>query len=202
MAVSRGRGLRPGGVVRALGRLSLLIGFGFAAGLTIGVLSEEPELLAGNLRGEGEAVVLAPTEGPIAESDAAAGKVLSEQVVEQVAEEREAVMETRPEEVSRESPPAVPARPPPPRADSNQDRFWAIQVGAFADEASAARLADGLVAKGYPAELLAAGGESKRWRVRVQPLSDEEKAKEIAIRLKRVERLPTWVIPVEGRPHR
>jgi cell division septation protein DedD len=202
MAVSRGRGLRPGGVVRALGRLSLLIGFGFAAGLTIGVLSEEPELLAGHLRGEGEAIVLAPTEGPIAESDAAAGKVLSEQVVEQVAAEREAVMETRPEEVPRENLPVVAARPVTPRADSNQDRFWAIQVGAFADEASAARLADGLVAKGYPTELLAAGGESKRWRVRVQPLSDEEKAKEIAIKLKRVEHLPTWVIPVEGRPHR
>jgi cell division septation protein DedD len=202
MAVSRGRGLRPGGVVRALGRLSLLIGFGFAAGLTIGVLSEEPELLAGHLRGEGEAIVLAPTDGPIAESDAAAGKVLSEQIVEQVAAEREAVMETRPEEVPRESLPVVAAQPVTPRADSNQDRFWAIQVGAFADEASAARLADGLVAKGYPAELLPAGGESKRWRVRVQPLSDEEKAKEIAIRLKRVERLPTWVIPVEGRPHR
>lgn len=202
MAVSRGRGLRPGGVVRALGRLSLLIGFGFAAGLTIGVLSEEPELLAGHLRGEGEAIVLAPTEEPIAESGAAAGQVLAEQVVEHVAAEREAVMETLPEEMPRDGLPVVAARPATPRADSNQDRFWAIQVGAFADEASAARLADGLVAKGYPTELLAAGGESKRWRVRVQPLSDEEKAKEIASRLKRVERLPTWVLPVEGRPRR
>jgi cell division septation protein DedD len=202
MAVSRGRGLRPGGVVRALGRLSLLIGFGFAAGLTIGVLSEEPELLAGHLRGEGEAIVLAPTEEPIAEPGAAAGQVLSEQGVEHVAAEREAVMETRPEEMPRDGLPVVAARPVTPRADANQDRFWAIQVGAFADEASAARLADGLVAKGYPTELLAAGGESKRWRVRVQPLSDEEKAKEIASKLKRVERLPTWVLPVEGRPRR
>jgi cell division protein FtsN len=178
----------------------LLIGFGFAAGLTIGVLSEEPELLAGHLRGEGEAIVLAPPEELVAESGAVAGQTVSEQVVEQVAAEREAVMETRPEEIPTESLPVVAARPVTPRAASNQDRFWAIQVGAFADEASAARLADGLVAKGYPTEVLAAGGESKRWRVRVQPLSDEEKAKEIAIRLKRVEQLPTWVLPVEGRP--
>ena len=202
MAVSRGRGLRPGGVVRALGRLSLLIGFGFAAGLTIGVLSEEPELLAGHLRGEGEAIVLAPTEEPIAESGVAAEEVLSEQIVERVAAEREAVMETRPEEIPKDGLPVVAARPTTPRADSNQDQFWAIQVGAFADEASAARLADGLVAKGYPTELLAAGGDSKRWRVRVQPLGDEEEAKEIAIKLKRVERLPTWVLSVEGRPRR
>jgi len=180
----------------------LLIGFGFAAGLTIGVLSEEPELLAGHLRGEGESIVLAPTEEPIAESGAAAGQALSEQSVEHVAAERETVMEARPEEIPRDGLPVVAARPATPRADSNQDRFWAIQVGAFADEASAARLVDSLVAKGYPTELLAAGGESKRWRVRVQPLSDEEKAKEIAIRLKRVERLPTWVLSVEGRPRR
>lgn len=202
MAVSRGRGLRPGGVVRALGRLSLLIGFGFAAGLTIGVLSEEPELLAGHLRGEGEAIVLAPPEEAVAESGATEGQGLPEQVVEEVAAEREAVMETRPEEIPSESLPVVAARPVTTGDDLNQDRFWAIQVGAFADEASAARLADALVAKGYPAELLAEGGEPKRWRVRVQPLSDEEKAKEIAIRLKSAEGLPTWVLPVEGRPGR
>jgi cell division protein FtsN len=180
----------------------LLIGFGFVAGLMIGVLSEEPELLAGHLRGEGEAILLAPTEEPIAEAGAPAGPALSEQGIQDIAAERKVVMESRPEEIPQESLPVVAAQPVAPRADSNQDRLWAIQVGAFSDEASAARLADGLVAKGYPTELLAASGESKRWRVRVQPLSGEAKAKEIAIRLKRVERLPTWVLPMEGRPRR
>lgn len=60
MASPRGRGLRlrPGGVVRALGRLVALVGVGFALGLTFGLVTEEPELLARHLRGESESVDL------------------------------------------------------------------------------------------------------------------------------------------------
>ena len=44
---------------------------------------------------------------------------------------------------------------PHPKSEVPLEKMgYSIQVGAFADEASAARLADGLVAKGYPAELL------------------------------------------------
>ena len=196
MASSRGRGLRPGGVVRALGRLILLIGFGFAAGLLIGVLSEEPELLAGHLRGEGETIVLTATE----EDESSAERTFSEQGAPRVDVERSAAMETRSEEIPDERLPVVAAPPAEGLAGSNHDRLWAIQVGAFSDEASATRLADGLGAKGYPTELLAAGGNSQRWRVRVQPVRGEANAKEIAVRLKRVEQLPTWVLPMEGRP--
>lgn len=195
MTASRGRGLRPGGVVRSLGRLSLLIGFGFVAGLLIGVLSEEPELLAGHLRGEGEAIVLTPAE--VAEMPA--GQVSPEPQVEQAIVERTVVMEKRPEEMPKPNLPAIAAERPVRLADSKEDRSWAIQVGAFADEASAARLAENLAEKGYPTELLAASGSAQRWRVRVQPLPGEAKAKEIAVRLKRVEQLPTWVLPMEGR---
>ncbi len=195
MATSRGRGLRPGGVVRTLGRLFLLIGFGFAAGLLIGVLSEEPELLAGHLRGEGESVVLVQTEV----DGMPAAAAISDAAVPQEDAERRAVMEMRPEENPDASLPVVAARAKKRTDATEQAGSWAIQVGAFADEASAVRLADGLGAKGYPTELLSAGGDSPRWRVRVQPLPSEAKAKEIAIRLKRVEQLPTWVLPVEGR---
>jgi cell division septation protein DedD len=195
MTASRGRGLRPGGVVRALGRLSLLVGFGFVAGLLIGVLSEEPELLAGHLRGEGEVIVLTP--GEVAETPA--GQAPSETEVEQENVERTVVMETRPEEKPNPNLPVVGAEAPVRLADSKENRPWAIQVGAFADEASAARLAEDLAAKGFPTELLTASGSAQRWRVRVQPLHGEVKAKETAVRLKQVERLPTWVLPMEGR---
>lgn len=198
MAASRGRGFRPGGVVRTLGRLFLLIGFGFVAGLLIGVLSEEPELLAGHLRGESESVVLAATEV----AGTPAERASSEPAVEHAQVERKAVMEIRHEEIPDASLPVVAARAAERPTDSKQGDLWAIQVGAFADEASAMRLADELGAKGYPTELLAAGGDSPRWRVRVQPLRGEEKAKKLAIRLKRVEQLPTWVLPVEGRARR
>ena len=195
MAASRGRGLRPGGVVRTLGRLCLLIGFGFAAGLLIGVLSEEPELLAGHLRGEGESVVLVQTE-----VDGTPGSgALSEPAIPREDAERSAVMEIRPEETPDASLPVVAARAKKRAEATEQAGSWAIQVGAFEDEASAVRLADGLGAKGYPTELLSAGGDSPRWRVRVQPLPSEAKAKEIETRLKHVEHLPTWVLPVERR---
>ncbi len=68
MAALRGRGLRPGGIVRALVRLVLLVAVGFAVGLGFGLVTEEPELLARHLRGETESVVLDE-----ASRDAAAG---------------------------------------------------------------------------------------------------------------------------------
>jgi cell division septation protein DedD len=74
---------------------------------------------------------------------------------------------------------------------------WAIQVGAFADEGAALRLAESLRAKGYPTELLSVQGNAGRWRVRVQPMSGETIARETAATLKRVERLPTWVLLME-----
>ncbi len=201
MAASRGHGLRPGGVVRALGRLVLLIGLGFAAGLMIGVLSEEPKLLAGHLRGESEDVVLRT----ISENAIVDERELPGSEIEPVLAERQALMETRPEEMPAvplpivAAPPAVPAIP---AEDSKPVRLWAIQVGAFSDQAAAARLAEALGAKGYPAELLAASGNEQRWRVRVQPVRGEAKAKELAVELKQVERLPTWVLPMEGRSRR
>jgi cell division protein FtsN len=198
MAVSRARGLRPGGVVRALGRLLLLLGFGFGAGLLIGVILEEPELLAGHLRGEGEAIVLTPnTEEPTSVERAGL-----EQDVARTDLEREAVMKPRPEEISDQPLPVVAAPGVAQGVGSDRDGVWAIQVGAFSEEAAALRIVKGLEAKGYPTELLAATGASQRWRVRVQPVRGEAKAKEMANKLKRIERLPTWVIPMEGRSTR
>jgi cell division septation protein DedD len=76
----RGRGLRPGGVVRALGRLVALVCVGFALGLIFGLVTEEPQLLAGHLRGEGESVVLESSGG-----DAGANDALDRELAESLA---------------------------------------------------------------------------------------------------------------------
>jgi cell division protein FtsN len=74
---------------------------------------------------------------------------------------------------------------------------WAIQVGAFADEAAAERLVQNLQAKDYPVAIIASSGPNPRWRVRVQPVRGEDRARGMASQLKRDERLPTWVIRME-----
>jgi cell division septation protein DedD len=200
MAAATGRGLRPGGVARALGRLTLLVGFGFVSGLVIGVLSEEPELLAGHLRGESESIVLTSTieENPSIEEMAPVAEAPAEADGELARVERAAVMKPRPDDASARPLPEVAA----PRSATSGQRSWTIQVGAFSEEAAARRLADGLRAKGYPAALLPASDDAQRWRVRVQPIEGEERAEAMSKRLKRDERLPTWVLPMEGRSAR
>jgi cell division septation protein DedD len=40
--------------------------------------------------------------------------------------------------------------------------------------------------------------EDDRWRVRVGPIAGRQEAEELALRLKRQDRLPTWVLPEPG----
>lgn len=80
---------------------------------------------------------------------------------------------------------------------ANDERRFAVQVGAFSDESAARRLVDSLESKRYPAAMLPSTGSDRRWRVRVQPLRGEDNAREVANRLKREEGLPTWVVPLE-----
>lgn len=210
---SRSRGLRPGGVVRALVRLTMLVSFGFAAGLLFGVLSEEPELLAGHLRGDSQSIILAPTEPGVLGTANGTERAAIEERRRRIGDD-DAATEGLP--VVAAAPVVVPraalsqaaaasddSRIPLSDRTTSKDRpsrgsavqgTWAIQVGAFAEEAAAIRLTKGLGAKGYPTEMLAASGDSERWRVRIQPVRGEAEAREIAARLKRDERLPTWVI--------
>lgn len=226
MAASRGRSSRPGGLVRPLARLVLLVGLGFGAGLLIGVVAEEPELLLGHLRGEGESVALAPGQSAdpsptVGETDTNAALPsefagIADSAVTPERDERapgssgEAASgaRTRAMRVAEEGSagaglPGVAAAPRP--ADTLPSRVeaatadrWAIQVGAFSDESAANVLAEGLVEKGYPTELVRAPGDDRRWRVRVQPVAGERRARGLADRLKREEQLPTWVIPMEA----
>jgi len=204
MSSGTGRGLRPGGVIRALGRLLLMIVFGFGAGLLIGVLSEEPELLAGHLRGESEAVVLAPvervptmTELEVAETtDSTRPK--PEKRTDPAPEDRLPQVAASAAKRAVEAPATVSTVGATSLARKGRSQPWAIQVGAFSDEHAARKLSQALDGKGYPAQVLTAGNSTGRWRVRIQPIASEDEAQEMATRLKRVERLPTWVLPMEA----
>ena len=77
---------------------------------------------------------------------------------------------------------------------------FAVQVGAFADSASAERLANSLRGKGFRVYVSGSREEgASRWRVRVGPMETREAAERSAARLKAEETLPTWVLE-EGRP--
>lgn len=246
MAGPRGRGLRPGGVLRAVGRLVLLVAIGFGLGLLFGVVTEEPELLAAHLRGDSESVeleanaarrgeravpsvstglrVAVPSVGagrgdkdidqsaavearPLVDpEEAKASERLSKVSAAQPSlRDRSSGMEPLP--VRQTSLQALSGRqlvtgelgrPDSALAQTQGARRWSIQVGAFSEEVSANRLAEDLRAR-YPVAILPAGKEFGRWRVRIQPIEDEGRAREMAGQLKRDERLPTWVTPMEGR---
>jgi len=238
MASPRGRGLRPGGIVRAVVRLVLLVAVGFGVGLVFGLVTEEPELIAGHLRGEGEAVPLSATpEGAAAGPDAATPEGAAAGPDAATGQEvyASAAMDPRPmvEPAEREAaaslprvaapvPKAVPAATPvvkgvpaaPRRATpvevagpvpdtarraakvQKAARPWSIQVGAFSEKRAARRLAETL-SGGYPVEVLPATRDGGRWRVRVQPIATEDRARATAEKLKREEGLPTWVTPMD-----
>ena len=236
MAAPRGRGLRPGGVVRALLRLLVLVALGFGLGLLFGVVTEEPELLAGHLAGESESVSLedmgagrvggaralevesAESPGKTAEqtsgseqrvADAAARAVkpagrpvsFADESAGSIALPRVAAA---PSVRDRTAEPAVPvtrAIATPDSAMRPAEDRWSIQVGAFSDEGAADRLAEGLRQR-YPVTVLPASATGGRWRVRVQPIRGEALARQMAEDLKRDERLPTWVTPLEERAGR
>ena len=197
MAAPRGRGLRPGGVVRAMWRLLVLVAIGFSVGLLFGVVTEEPELLAGHLRGESQSVAL----------DVTPDRSVLETRQTVSADELPAVASPRSVPQASPSVAVAPAVGSAGRATAVSDSVmqvtrapsgWSIQVGAFSQQAAATRLAEGLRAR-YPVEVLPASGKAGRWRVRVQPIRSEARARQMAERLKRDERLPTWVTPMEGR---
>jgi len=88
----------------------------------------------------------------------------------------------------------VGAGPPGGVLSGPQGNFdFSIQVGAFGDPELAASLAEHLRSLGYPIQILEPLGD-ERWRVRVGPLEEEERAQELAHRLKQQNRLPTWIL--------
>ncbi len=177
---SRSRPLRSAVMIAAM-----TVG-GFGLGALAGAFWEEPDLVAGFLAGETEAVSWR-SEDSLA--DVAAG-----------ANARETAT-PRPERGGSPAgkvPPASSSRFAVP--DAGAAVRFAVQVGAFADSSSAERLANSLRGKGFRVYVSGSREEgSSRWRVRVGPMDTREAAERAAARLKAEETLPTWVLD-EGPP--
>lgn len=211
MAESKIRNVFSRSTILTVGRLLAFISVGFAIGLALGVVSEEPELLAGHLRGSTETVELdaALAARPDEDEIAAALAERSAAAAAASVDELDAPFDDAPS-LSLPDVGSGPAggssfegtAPLEAGAALVGAGDWAIQVGAFGDEPSAKTLADRLEGKGYPIEVLPAGAESNRWRVRVQPIDGESSARATAERVEREERLPTWVIRLEGHSRR
>jgi cell division septation protein DedD len=154
-------------------RLALFTTGGFALGAVAGALVEAPRLLLGHVAGGTQSVVLAEPGHPVSSPPRLPAP---------------APLGTGP------TPPA-PARAPLPAVSAPSPRGgFAVQVGAFADPDGADRLRARLLAGGYPTYVERAdSGRGPSWRVRVGPVPGEAEAQRLAARLKREERLPTWV---------
>ena len=185
------RSSEPGWLATAGGAL-LLIVVGFAVGLLAGALFEEPDLVLEQLAGRGETVPVEEVElAPSIESPPAvsAGSAPSAPFVE-----------TGPPTAGAR-PDAAPTRPLASAAPSGAAASgpgFAIQVGAFAEEAPARELESKLRGLGLPGFIAEGPGGGARWRVRVGPIASEEEARRVASRLQAEHRLPTWVLRLEG----
>jgi len=212
MATRRDEG--PGWVATALGTL-LLISVGFGVGLLAGLVWSEPELVVGHLAGRSETVdwdrvtaEVGPEAGPIAaEPTGEPAWAVEEPPAEPVPEaapaleEAPGAAEPAGSELAAARPAPAPEPPPvaapPPAAPAPASGGFAVQVGAFADDGAAHRVAEELRAKGFAVYVKPAGSDG-RWRVRVGPVASRTEADSLATRLKRGERLPTWVLREGG----
>jgi cell division septation protein DedD len=176
----------------AFGLLVLIVA-GFSVGMLAGVVWEEPDLVFAYFSGDTEEVDWSAGTGTATAVDvaAAAGE---EPVDPQIRRERERSREQSASVATlAESPAATPVETPAVAA-APVGRL-AVQVGAFGTSGKAESLANSLRSKGFPVYVSPGtkAGES-RWRVRVGPLATREEAEQIADRLKRKEKLPTWIL--------
>lgn len=189
---------RGGGWLATVVGAGILLAAGFALGVVVGAVREEPALLLQYVRGEGDRVP-APAAGPVPTAPPG--------------EEPPPAPAARPEGASGPPAPAPgpvaagPAAPmiAPPGPGSGAEtgplapaRF-AIQVGAFADSVQAEQLEERLRDKGLPVYLQpTTGAADARWRVRVGPVESRAEADRLASRLKSQDGLPVWVLEERG----
>jgi DedD protein len=215
---------RYAGWVSTLVALVVLVVAGFLCGALAGFLWEEPGLVLAYLSGKTKPVEFsepAVAAEPPGFSESAEPVAHEKVVVEEVpplAPAPAVAVEPReePEEVAPEKPPApkpaekpaekkpvvapakpAPAAPAPAKiasATPSAGRF-SVQVGAFADRASADKLVARLKGRGYSSYVKAdSEGGAKRYRVRVGPVPARARAEELAAKLAKGEKLPTWVL--------
>lgn len=213
-ARTRRRHARSGGagwLGTALGAL-LLVAVGFAIGLVAGAAFEEPELVFEHLAGR-----TAQTPLVVAESVPAGEPSAPEPLPEVIPAP---APRARPLGAAREGPepptpppsavaapapapaptPAV-AAPPPVRAPAEsgpRGSSFAVQVGAFAEEPAARELVRTLRGTGFEAKVVREGAGAAPFKVRVGPVPSRPEAERLASRLQREQRLPTWVLALDG----
>jgi len=194
---------RAGWLATLAGAL-LLVAVGFGVGLVAGTAYEEPELVAEHLAGRTVEVALGPVAEDAARAPAddvaAAPPPPAPGVVEPLPTPlgAGALDESRDERLMRPAPSAVETRSGGPAAASTakpaaQGSPFAIQVGAFATEATAQQLARELGKRGFPS-YVASEGTGARFKVRVGPIASRSEAEQLSGRLKSEHRLPTWIM--------
>jgi cell division septation protein DedD len=175
-----------------VGSLALLVLVGFGVGVVAGILWEDPRLVLAHLTGgTTEITWTADSQGRVTTPERATPEKAAPPQVDEPAVELPAVAA---------APPQVdePAVELPAVATAPRGRV-AIQVGAFAESAAAQKLADTLRSRGYSVYVTpGARSDAPRWRVRVGPLADRKEAERVAARLKKEEKLPTWVLDEDG----
>jgi cell division septation protein DedD len=172
----------------ALVGLVFLVVAGFGVGMVAGVVWEDPGLIFAYVTGETEEVAWDASAD--AEPDVAARA--PEQLVDPQLR-RNAAIESAAS--PSPTPPVAPAQPAPPPVAAAPVGSVAVQVGAFETSEAAEKLAKSLKDKGFPV-YVSPGTKSgnARWRVRVGPLASREEAEATAARLKKSQKLPTWIL--------
>jgi cell division septation protein DedD len=192
----------PGWLATAGGAL-LLVALGFGVGIVAGTAYQEPDLVADHLAGRTTEVVLESSPLAVAAPDVAApapeaqdrpAPALGQRAREDAPEAELPAAE--PAAAPRPAPAAAreaPARPLPQQAAKPAAAgSFSIQVGAFSSEKAARELAGELGKHGYKAYLMDEG-EGARWKVRVGPVRSRSEAEAVSARIKREQRLPTWI---------
>jgi cell division septation protein DedD len=197
----------------------LLVAAGFGIGLVAGTAYEEPELVAEHLAGRTTEVALGGEAAPAAVAAAPADDVAAAPPPVPALSEPEgnedplptplgagALDAPRDAVLARAGASAAPAavvKPAPAAAKSAPAAAkpvaaapgggFAIQVGAFATESTAAQLASELKRRGFPG-YVAEEGTGARFKVRVGPLASRSEAEQVSKRLESQHRLPTWIL--------
>jgi cell division septation protein DedD len=192
----------PGWLATAGGAL-LLVALGFGVGIVAGTAYQEPDLVADHLAGRTTEVVLEAEPVAAAPPDVAAAApapldrelpALGQRALEQAPEAELPAL--APAAAPRPAPAAAAKAPagsaPQLAAKPAAAGSFSIQVGAFASEKAARELAGELGKHGYKAYLMDEG-EGARWKVRVGPVRSRSEAEAVSARIKREQRLPTWI---------
>jgi len=110
-------------------------------------------------------------------------------------------LRARPAQPAPKPPPSAPASLPntsasaakEPVVGSPQPGTWVVQVHALRDRNVASGIVQRLVAKGYPAFLVAAGPPTGTYKVHVGKFKDRDDAQRVVERLKKEEQFNPWI---------